>query len=400
MKSLLVFTEVYARGGGNRYMIDLINGIAGNYEEILIATNRGGLYPEDIKRLSRSFASLSVGFVTRSLLGNYIRAWPLPIRNAIAVPLAFLEPLFFLCNVALFCLLLRRLKPSRVLSCNGGYPAAAACLAMVVAARLSRLPVALSIVSVPMARRSFLRPFLGPYDWFVDRLVWWSVNVVIVNAQANAAPLLAIHKIPPCKLVVIHNGLEERPVIALRVKPDDRLVIGCIARMDVAKGVLILLDAFAALAKLRPSLRLVLAGHGDASAELARRTKSLGLQGRVEMLGHYHGDVNVLISTFDLYVFPSLWESFPYSVLEAMRAGAAIVATRVGDIPEAIEDGKEGLLVEPGSREAIVDAIERLLNDPHLCRALGRNARLKYESSLSLDKMHLRVSEVFAAHQF
>jgi len=124
------------------------------------------------------------------------------------------------------------------------------------------------------------------------------------------------------------------------------------------------------------------------------------LQGRVELLGHYGGDVDALLSRFNLYVFPSLWEGFPYSIVEAMRAGVPIVATRVGGIPEAIMDGKEGLLVEPGSRDAIVDALQRLLDDPDLRRSLGRHARLKYENSLSLDKMHLRVREVFAAHQF
>ena len=396
MKKLLVFTEVYNPGGGNRYMTDLVNGISKNYEEVHIATNRGGFYPEDAQRLKRPFASRSVGFVTRSLLGNYIRAWPLPIRNAIASPLVLLEPLFFLFNVALFCLLLRRLKPARVLSCNGGYPAAAACLAMVVAARLSGLPVALSIVSVPTARR----PFLRLYEKFIDRLVWRAVDLVIVNAQAIADFLRAIRDMPPGKVAVIYNGLEEKSGLVSSGKGGGRVVIGCIARMDVAKGALVLFDAFAALARLRPDLRLVLAGHGDASVELARRTESLGLQGRVEMLGHYEGDVDALLSTFDLYVFPSLWEGFPYSIIEAMRAGALIVATRVGGIPEAIMDGKEGLLVEPGSRDAIVDALQRLLDDPDLRRSLGCHARLKYENSLSLDKMHLRVREVFAAHQF
>jgi glycosyltransferase involved in cell wall biosynthesis len=396
VKRLLVFTEVYNRGGGNRYMTDLVNGVSENYEEVLIASNRGGLYPEDARRLNRPFASRMARFVTRAQLGNYIRGWPAPLRKAIGVPLVPLEPLFFLFNVLLFWQLLRHLKPSRVLSCNGGYPAAAACLAMVFAARLSNLPVALSIVSVPTVRR----PYLWLYEKSIDWLVWRAVDLVIVNARAIADALCEIRGMPSDKFAVIHNGLEERPGLAVRDSRNDHVVIGCIARMDIAKGALVLFDAFAALARLRPNLRLVLAGHGDASAELARRTESLGLQGRVELLGHYGGDVDALLSRFDLYVFPSLWEGFPYSIVEAMRAGVPIVATRVGGIPEAIADGKDGLLVEPDSRDAMIGAIARLLDDPDLRRSLGRNARLKYENSLSLDKMHLRVREVFAAHQF
>lgn len=396
MKRLLVFTEVYNRGGGNRYMIDLVNGIAENYGEVLVVTNSGGLYSKDTQRLTRPVTSSSAMFITRSLLGNYIRGWPKLIRSAIALPLLLLEPLFLLCNVVLFCLLLRRIKPSHVLSCNGGYPAAAACLAMVVASQLLRLPVVLSVVSMPMARR----PFLQIYERFVDWLIWRAVAVVIVNAVAIADRLCAIRSMPSSKFAVVYNGLEDEPVRVLSLNRDRPLVIGCIARMDVSKGALVLFEAFVVLAKIRPELRLVLAGYGDASFELARRTQSLGLQGRVELMGHYDGDVDVLISTFDLYVFPSLWEGFPYSIIEAMRAGAAIIATRVGGIPEAIMDGQEGILVDPGSRDAIASAIQRLIDDPLLRHSLGRNAQLKFRTSHSLDQMHHRAREVFAAYQF
>lgn len=396
MKSLLVFTEVYNPGGGNRYMVDLINAVSQNYEQLVIASNRGGIYSEDIDRLNGSFSTRPVLFVTRSLIGNYFRAWPSAIRNAIAVPLVLLEPLFFLANVVLFHALIRRLKPSRVLSCNGGYPAATACLSMVIAARWSRVPVALSVVSMPMARGTFLRL----YEKFVDRWVWRSVDLVIVNARVIADSLCKLREMPRGKQVVIHNGLEDKAPAVARDNRKDHFVVGCIARMDVSKGALLLFDAFAHLVKRHPELRLVLAGRGDASAELARRTEALGLQNQIQLLGHYDGDVGALLGTFDLYVFPSLWEGFPYSVIEAMRAGCTIIATRVGGIPEAIAEGKEGLLIEPGSKEAIILAMERLLANPALRRSLGRNARLRYESELSLEKMYLRVREVFAVHQF
>ena len=398
MKSLLVFTEVYNPGGGNRYMTDLINGIAENYEEIHISSNRGGLYAEDAERLNRSVVFHSSGFVTRALLGNYIRAWPLSIRNLILFPLVSLEPLFFVFNVVLFSRLLLRLQPSRVLSCNGGYPAAAACLAMVVAARLAHIPVALSVVSMPAKRRAFL----WLYEKSIDLLVWRAVTLVIVNAQVIADALCAGRDMPEQKVVVVYNGLEDKAhtKFASSAVGRDPFVIGCIARMDFAKGAVILLDAFATLAERWPKLRLVLAGHGDASANLVRRIKSLGLQDRVEMLGYYDGDVHTLLGTFDLYVFPSLWEGFPYSIVEAMRAGVPIVSTRVGGIPEAITDGVEGLLVESGSSEAIVRALERLLNDPALLLTIGCNARVKYEKSLSLDKMHSRIRDVFTANWF
>ena len=153
--------------------------------------------------------------------------------------------------------------------------------------------------------------------------------------------------------------------------------------------------AFAYLAKTHPEIHLVLAGHGNASAELAKRTKILGLQNQVQLLGHYDGDVSSLLNTFDIYVFPSLWEGFPYSVVEALRSACVIVATRVGGIPEAVTDGVEGLLIAPGNRDEIISAIERLLANRELRQALSKNARLKFEKDLTLSKMHIRVREVF-----
>jgi len=394
----MVFTEVYARGGW--YMVDLVNALGDRYDKITMTGNRGALYLGDERRLRQPFDWRPVHFVTRSRLGNSIKSWPLAIRNAIALPLVFAEPVFFVYNIVIFGLLLKRIQPSRVLSCNGGYPAASACLAMVVAAGLLRIPVALSVVSVPSRRRIFLRPFLHFYDRFVDMLVARFATVVIVNAQAIATPLQLRHRIPASQIVVVHNGLEENHSSKCSVRQEGEFVIGCIAHMNVAKGVLVLLDAFARLAQSIPELKLVLAGQGDASDELARRVKELGLERRVNLLGHFDGDVDALIRTFDLYVFPSFWEGLPYSIIEAMRAAATIITTNVGGIPEVITHEKQGLLIEPDSSDAIVTSISRLHEDPVLRVNLSRGARDRYETSFSLEKMQQHVRDVLKARQF
>jgi glycosyltransferase involved in cell wall biosynthesis len=206
---------------------------------------------------------------------------------------------------------------------------------------------------------------------------------------------------PAYKIVLVHNGLEERVPSKGFAKLDGGLIIGCIARMDVAKGVLVLLDAFEELAASRPGLRLVLAGQGDASKELAKRVKALGLEGRVDLLGHFDGNVDTLIRTFDIFVFPSFWEGgLPFSVIEAMRAPTAIVMTTVGGIPEVINNEEEGLLVPPGSSDALVTAISRLLDDSVLRQQLSRNARFKYETSFSLEKMQQCVRDGLKVRQF
>jgi glycosyltransferase involved in cell wall biosynthesis len=389
LKKLLVFTENYARGGGNRYMIDIVNAVAHNYNDIVFANNDGGIFPNDVARLQKPAFFQHLFFLTGARIRQALASSPKRPSPIFSLFLLIFEPFFFIFNVLSFMLKIKKIKPTSIISCNGGYPAAQASLAMVVAAKALGIPVALSIVSMPTPRKWYWRF----YEKMIDKLVWYSASVVIVNAKAIDNALQEMRGIPPGLSQVIYNGLEDREINHLNKKQGENFVIGCVARMDIAKGVLHLLDAFTILAKKHPQLQLVLAGEGDASLLLLERVEGLGLQERVKLLGHYSDDVGALLDTFDIYVFPSLWEGFPYSIIESMRSRSVIVATAVGGIPEAITHGEEGLLIKPGEVNQIVLAIECLLADEEMRHRLANNARLKFENELSLQKMHSTVQE-------
>lgn len=394
MKVLLVFTENYARGGGNIYLIDLVNAVACYFDTVRLVCNAGALYSEDLQRLKCPATVQSLSFVTKALLANRVKRAPRILRRLFLILLTPFEPLFFGLNLFLFRRLLARFKPSCVLSCNGGYPAAQASLAMVVASRRSGISAFLSIVSMPRLRR----PWLLLYDWLLDRSVWRSARAVIVNAKAILNALQQMRGMPPEKCWVVHNGIEDVASHGPVMKSSQSTVVGCVARMDREKGVLQLVDAFAVIARKYPSVELILAGEGNASKELADLIRFHHLENRVKHLGQYQENVNKLLLTLDIYAFPSLWEGFPYSILEALRAGCAIVATNVGGIPEAIENGKEGLLVTPGSTEELILAIDRLLADKDLRFFLAYNGRLRYEREFSLETMDTRVKQFILAN--
>ena len=389
MGRLLVFTENYAKGGGNKYLIDLINSLGEVANETFLYSNAGGIYPEDTSRLNRKINIKSVSFITQPLLLSKLKLISNDWRRAIGLPLRLLEPFFYICNIARFSLLCYRLKPTRVLACNGGYPASQACLALVIAASLLNIPTALSIVSMPAKRRKLL----FWYEKALDNLVWRSSDCLIVNANAIAQALSKQRGMPLNKSHVIHNGLDDLKSTN-PVEDTNIFVIGCVARLDRSKGVLFLFDAFVTLLQKHPNLRLVLVGSGDAYDELTMRTSLLGLQGRVNLPGHFIGDISTLLATFDIYVFPSLWEGFPYSILEALRSGCVIVATNVGGIPEAIADGVDGILIEPGCSAAIAGAVDGLINNQEFCAELSKNARLKFQRNFTLKEMEKRVQEV------
>src|SRR5207249_3672665 len=140
--------------------------------------------------------------------------------------------------------------------------------------------------------------------------------------------------------------------------------------LEIAKGVFYLIEAFSNLATECSDVELVLVGDGEAFTAVQDRIRKLGLQGKVQVLGFCDGDIESLVSEFDLFIFPSLHEGFPYSLLEAMRLSRAIIATRVGGIPEAIEHELDGLLVDAASVPQLGEAMRRLYRDASLRETL------------------------------
>jgi glycosyltransferase involved in cell wall biosynthesis len=142
----------------------------------------------------------------------------------------------------------------------------------------------------------------------------------------------------------------------------------------------------AALPRLRssvPRLRLAFAGDGDLGPALRSAARPHGA--RVVFLGHRR-DVPELLAACDLVVLPSFAEAQPTALMEAAAAGRPVVATRVGGIPEVVEDRVTGLLVPPGDPRALAEAIEALLGDPARAAAIGRAAHARAVLAFSLDR--------------
>jgi glycosyltransferase involved in cell wall biosynthesis len=145
----------------------------------------------------------------------------------------------------------------------------------------------------------------------------------------------------------------------------ERQVIGTIANAYPAKNLMALLKAFDALAGEFPDLDLVILGDGPEMPSLLSRRDKLLHRDRACLPGAIK-DAATLLKGFDIFVLPSTKEGLPWAILEASLAGLPIVATRVGALPELIEDGVNGLLVPPGDVGALITAIRSLLIDRDL----------------------------------
>ncbi len=175
---------------------------------------------------------------------------------------------------------------------------------------------------------------------------------------------------------------------------EDHIVLGMVSRMIDEKGIPYLLSAVEVLIKRNDKLRLLLIGGGEMMERYKKWTKQKSLQDRIIFTG-FREDIPQLLAAIDIFIHPSLYEAMPYAVLEAMAAGKAIIATRVGDIPELITNGLDGLLVEPGSVGELIQAIEKLVAEPMNRKIMGENAKKTIKERFTLKQTVQRTEKVY-----
>ena len=192
-------------------------------------------------------------------------------------------------------------------------------------------------------------------------------------------------------LTRFHPGIEGNLREELGLAPEVALV-GMISVLRSWKGHATFLEAAALLLKsLGRSVHFVIAGDGPGREELAGRIAGGPWKDRVTLLGH-RADVPNVLASLEVLVLPSYaHEGIPQIVLQAQAMGRAVVATRVGGIPEVVEDGTTGLLVPPREAEALAEKVAGLLADAGLRERLGARARERVERDYSLDAMGERL---------
>jgi glycosyltransferase involved in cell wall biosynthesis len=160
---------------------------------------------------------------------------------------------------------------------------------------------------------------------------------------------------------------------ALGLESDTPVAI-CVARFDPVKGVDVLIEAWAKVVSMHPRGTLLLAGDGPLHESLDEQARRLGVADAIRFLG-YRSDVESLLHAADICVVPSRSEGLSLAAIEAMATGLPVVASQVGGIPEVVEDGRTGILVEAENPAALAGAITRVLGDTTLRTRLAASAR-------------------------
>lgn len=187
--------------------------------------------------------------------------------------------------------------------------------------------------------------------------------------------------------------------------PSDAIAFGCLSRIDPQKNQLLLVNSFADLVTKRPDLPLRLLLGGPLTDESYRREiekciamrgveKLVSLRGPVESESRQHRD---LLAALDAFVLPSRHEPFGIVILEAWAAGLPVITTAVGGLKRLVEDGTDGLQVQPGDQPALADALLQLATDSNLRAQLAANGRRKTHAEYTWEAVSDRLENIYQA---
>jgi len=230
-------------------------------------------------------------------------------------------------------------------------------------------------------------------SWLVDKIIAVSSDIeqALVRVYGTA------------RVVCIHNGIDLETVQVRTARldkrkewriPDTVALVGTVGRLVPVKGHTVLLEALHILGKSNRPVNLLIVGDGPLRGHLEDEVRRRGLEVVVRFAGHQAESFD-FINMMDVFVLPSLHEGIPMVLLEALALQRPVVATRVGGIPEVIQDGQTGLLAEPSDASSLAMLIQQMIEDPSLAVSLGNAGRTRVETEFTARTMAGNTAELY-----
>ncbi len=247
-----------------------------------------------------------------------------------------------------------------------------------------------AIRSEPYSRLNANEKFMVSFNWFLrifEEKMLERANKIIAVSHFTKRELLEYYKVPEEKIRVIHNGVDVnkfKPALDKRkVKEElgfkaDDLAILSVGRLYARKGLFTLIESMPAVVKRFKNAKFIISGKGqsDEMRKLIAHAEKIGVKDNLIFTGYYPDKkLPKLYQAADVFAFSTFYEHHPFAVLEALSTGLPVVTTSVGGIPETIESGKNGFLVEPFNPKQFADRILYLLEHPAEASEMGLLAR-------------------------
>jgi len=229
----------------------------------------------------------------------------------------------------------------------------------------------------------------------------------IITLSRLETEIGTLEKIAPAdKFVQIYHGIKPSEIFDRKESikqinekfnlnlQDDEVIIGSVANFYKTKGLKYLVTSWRDIVQKFPKSKLVIFGEGKLKSILEQQIAKNQLQNSIFLPGSLK-NAKKYLKAFNIFILPSVKEGLPYVILEAMNAELPIIATRVGGIPEIIENNVNGLLISPADPDEIIDAVLTLLNNPSLTNQLSQKAKQILDEKFNFEKMIDETSRLY-----
>lgn len=349
-------------GGTERQLHALVRGLVEEYEVEIVCTRTEGALADSIREYAK---------ITTLELGG---GWDIRLRSRLHK-------------------VIDRLRPAIVHTFMFGfdYPVNRA-------ARDAGVPVLLS------SRRQ-LAEWKKPRHIRLQHKANGLVDRVVANSEAVARFASKQEALDPARISVIPNGIDLTPTLDMAQKtrlrekcgiPANARVVGIVANFSPVKDHGLFVKMAAELARRRPDIHFLMIGDGPLRAFVQGQLALLGLEKRCSVLKNV-GDARPLFSLMDMSVLCSHNEGCPNAVMESMAAGIPVIASEVGGIPELIENGRTGYLIDSRDPFEFANAVESLLEDDENRVYMGEAAQARCAKTFSTKRMLDAYRELYTA---
>ena len=260
-------------------------------------------------------------------------------------------------------------------------------------------------IPVVATERGYLPSYVHGRVWERAEARWALENVdqtvFVAKALAELATTMARPKLEP---LVVYTGVDRQrffPAASAQARralgiPERAKVLLLVGHDALKKGVLEVLEAIHLLGDRYKNLLFFIIGSGGATEVVQQRIKRLQLSSVVRAVGVCpQGEIAQWYQASDIVTLPSWREGVPNSLVEAAACGRPVVASNIMGIPEIVEDGKSGLLVQPGDPAGLSQALEALLSDETRCREMGEAAALRVRHRFDWNVHARKMQEVY-----
>ncbi|MFO8001902.1 MAG: glycosyl transferase family 90 [Marinilabilia sp.] len=286
-----------------------------------------------------------------------------------------------------FCSFFRNFRPDMVIGCqNKDW-------------RVASIAIKISGSNARVYSRQGLQSFKD--NWWYKWTIKWLSDGIITNTQTIKTYYDSFLPVDDNFIKVVFNGVEPVPYDVsgfdysqfISSGEKDPVIVLSTGRLARQKGFKYLIDAAAEIIAEHPNIYFFLAGRGKLEKELKARIARHGITRNFILLGFVE-DIHSLLANADIFVFPSLYEGMPNSVLEAMAHGLPVISSNVNGIQELIEDGHNGYTVDPSDVSQLKTALKQLVEVPGKRSVVGKNAQKMVKEKFAMKHMVNRLESL------